>query len=130
MWVLLSIGLYSASISDLNIWYLPSFLGVIAGVWIGLRYYFWVAGIHNRAALLLVTFGSLALAVIISGVLLTPYYYATSSFNQFFGIHYSGSDIGLAASMAAFGTPLVLFVGFSILYAGYKASRTVFVQYG
>ena len=129
IWILLSLGFYSASLSDLSYWIVSDLFGVIAGAWVGFRYYFWVGGIHDRATLFLVAFGSLALAFIIAGVFITPYAEATSSFNQFFGIHYSGSDVGLASSMAAFGTPLVLMVGFSILYAGYKASRTIFVRF-
>jgi hypothetical protein len=129
IWVLLTIALYAAAVQTAELWYLPDVFGVIAGVWIGLRYFYWVDSVRSRATLFLVTFGSLALAIIIAEVLLTPYYYATSSLNPFFGITYSALDVGVASALAAFGTPLVLFLFLSLLFAGYKASRTVYVRY-
>jgi hypothetical protein len=129
LWVLISFGLYFTSFPNTEVWYIPGFFGVIAGAWVGYRYYYWVAGLQNRATLVLVTFGSLVLAFLIAEVFLAPFFEATSPFNQAFGISYSGSYVGFASSLAAFGTPLVLMVGFSILYAGYKASITIFVRY-
>jgi hypothetical protein len=79
--------------------------------------------------LFLVSFGSLVLAIMIAWIFILPYDQATSPFNQYWGIHYSASDVGLTQTLAAFGTPLTLFIGLAILYAGYKASRTIFVRY-
>ena len=130
IWILLSIGLYVSPTQISWAWYLPDIFGATAGVWVGFRYYYWIAGISNRATLLLLTFASLILTVIIAGVFVSPYAQATSPVNQLFGIQYPASQVGLSSSMAAFGTPLVIFVGFSILFAGYRASRTVYVLRG
>jgi hypothetical protein len=129
IWVLMVGALYYGNFGSEELWYLPAILSVVAGGWLGFRYFTWVANIGDRAFLFLVALGSAVLFLFIDTVFIGPYYQATSPFNSLFGIYYSPADVGLAWALAAFGVPLALFVGLSVLYAGYKASRTVFVRY-
>jgi hypothetical protein len=124
-WILLSALFYAFSLRSPALWYLPDALGVIGGVWLGYRYFYWVSGFHDRAPLILGTIGSLVMAILVLGMVLVPYADATSPTNQYFGIQFYASDSGLASSLAAFGAPLVVFLGLSILYACYEARRTV-----
>ena len=129
LWIILTLGFAAASVSMSYAWYIPDFFGVIAGGWVGYQYYFRVARIGDRAVLFLVVFGSLALIFILANVLLLPYANATSAFNQFFGIQYSASAIGFSSSLASFGTPLIIGIGFAMLFGAWKGSRTIFVRY-
>jgi hypothetical protein len=129
IWLVMVISLYYGDLPYPQLWYLPDILSVVAGAWLGFRYFSWVANLGDRAMLFLVSFGSLVLAIMIAWIFILPYDQATSPFNQYWGIHYSASYVGLTQTLAAFGTPLTLFIGLAILYAGYKASRTIFVRY-
>jgi hypothetical protein len=129
IWVLMVGALYYGNFPYPQLWYVPDILSVIAGAWLGFRYFSWVANISDRGTLFLVTFGSVILFLFIDFVFVGPYTQATFPFNPSLGISYSASDIGLSSTFAAFGVPLVLFVGLAILFAGYKASRTIFVRY-
>lgn len=129
IWIIMVGALYFGNFPFPQLWYAPDILSVIAGAWLGFRYFAWVANISDRGVLFLVTFGSLILAYFIASVFILPYDQATSPFNQFFGVDYSTSVVGLTQTFASFGTPLVIFIGLAMLYAGYKASRTIFVRY-
>ena len=122
-------ALYYGNFPYPDLWYVPDILSLVAGAWLGFRYFSLIADIGNRGTLFLAAFGSAVLFLFVDFVLVGPYYQATSPFNAYFGIYYSPSDIGLAASLAAFGVPLLIFIGLAILFAGYKASRTIFVRY-
>ncbi len=131
LWAAVTAVFASVSLSIAFMWYIPDILGVIASLWLASRYYIAVAGIRDRSKLFLVILGS-PLLIFFLGALSFPY--DEMVFPTYFVIYpsfnYSVSEIGFASSITCFFLPLVLGMSVTLLFALYKASRTIFVVHG
>lgn len=130
IWLIVTVTLGAAASSDPASWYAPELLGLAAGIILGYGYFRMVARIRDRANLFLVFVGSIVLLFVVANVLLLPFATTSNSFNALLGIRYSSAVVGFDTALASFGAPLIVWIGLSLFYAGYKASRTIFVQYG